>query len=134
MQSGDSSTPRLTPCLVESVIFSGSRLDGNPIHLQNAKKTIADPDFHEHEQRWTEMCEEVSFSSALRYLRTRMFIDKDMMVVMDESQLHQLALALYRYRSGDIDESIHDREFMNSIFNWNEAVMDDLSISPVLPE
>ena len=131
MQSSGLSSPQLTPCLIESVVYSSGRLDGNPVNLHNARRIIADPDFHEHEQRWMEMCEEVSFSSALRYLRTRMFIDKDMVVIIDESQLHQLALALYRYRSGDVDESILDREFMNSIFHWSEAVMDDLSISPV---
>ena len=131
-----SSTHLLTPCLVESVIFSGSLLGENasPSHQQN--KIIADMDFDEHEQRWIEMSQEVSFSSALRYLRTRMFIDKNMKVIIDESQVHQLALALYRYRSGDIDETKNDREFMNVISDWNElnqTVM-DLSISPVLPE
>lgn len=130
IQSCNAFETPLTPCLVESVIFSGNYPDGklieNPIHSQNTSRKIADPEFHEHEQRWTEMCEEVTFSSALVYLRTRMFIDKDMKVITDETQLHHLALALYRYRSGDIDESIHDREFMNGIFHWNEADMGDL--------
>jgi hypothetical protein len=128
----------LTPCLLESIIFSesGDRLDSNPgaLHNIHRKQAIVDLAFHEHEQRWIEMCEEVSFPSALRYLRTRMFIDKNMMVIVDESQVHQLALALYRYRSGDIVESIQDKEFVNNNFDWNETVMDDLSISPVLPE
>ncbi len=126
----------LTPCLVESVFFSESDglLDSNPDTLHNIHRARVDSSFNEHEQMWEEMSEEVSFSSALRYLRTRMFLDKNMMVIIDESKLHQLALALYRYRSGDIDESIQDREFINNNFNWNETVMDDLSISPVLPE
>ena len=90
--------------------------------------------FHEHEKRWAEMCEDsdVSFSSALRYLRVRMFVDRNMLVIVDESQLRQLALALYRYRSGDIDESIQDKEFISNMFDWGENLVFDPSVSGVL--
>ena len=98
------------------------------------KCKITDIDFHEHEQKWTEMCEEsdVSFSSALRYLRIRMFVDKNMLVIIDESQLRQFALALYRYRSGDIDESIQDKEFISNMFDWGENIDFDPSVSGIL--
>jgi hypothetical protein len=102
--------------------------------LQTQKCEITDMNFHEHEKRWAEMCEDsdVSFSSALRYLRVRMFVDRNMLVIVDESQLRQLALALYRYRSGDIDESIQDKEFISNMFDWGENLVFDPSVSGVL--
>lgn len=102
--------------------------------LQTQKSEITDMNFHEHEKRWAEMCEDsdVSFSSALRYLRVRMFVDRNMLVIVDESQLRQLALALYRYRSGDIDESIQDKEFISNMFDWGENLVFDPSVSGVL--
>jgi hypothetical protein len=63
-----------------------------------------------------------------------MFVDKDMAVDLDESYLRHFALALYRYRSGNIDLSNQDREFINSVFGWDGSVLDELSISPVIPE
>jgi hypothetical protein len=128
----DSSTASLIPCLVESLVISdvtGESGDNNPKLSQTKVRAFTDAEFNDHEQRWMEMCEEASFSSALRYLRTRMFLDRDMTVIVDETKVRQLALALYRYRSGDIDESIQDKDFMSSLFDWEES-----PIFSVLPE
>jgi hypothetical protein len=129
-----SSTPSLLPCLIESLQISDESIGRNPGNSHIKERKIADLEFYDHEKRWAEMCEEISFSSALRYLRTRMFVDKDMAVDLDESYLRHFALALYRYRSGNIDLSNQDREFINSVFGWDGSVLDELSISPVIPE
>jgi hypothetical protein len=128
MQSSNSS---LTPCLIESLRISEDGTGKNPyLPLKNERKPV-DVEFHDHEMRWTEMSEEISFLSALRYLRIRMFIDRDMAVILDESYLHHFALALYRYRSGDVDESSTDKQFMNRHFYWDETAIDSSSISSV---
>jgi hypothetical protein len=129
-----SSTASLIPCLIESLQFPDESIGRNPANVHIKERKIADLEFYDHEKKWAAMCEEISFSSALRYLRTRMFVDKDMAVVLDESYLRHFALALYRYRSGDIDQSNQDREFTSSVFEWDGTVFDELSISPVIPE
>lgn len=76
-------------------------------------KRIADAAIHEHCALWEDTTYSVSVAGALFYLRERMFIHRNMMVISDERRLRQLALALYRYRAQDIRLSHEDDEFLN---------------------
>ena len=70
--------------------------------IQTKGKRIADSYVHGLSVQYKDECPDCSPGSALDYLRTRMFVQKDMAVILDERRLRQLALALYRYRSCDI--------------------------------
>jgi len=75
-------------------------------------KRVSDVTMHGHSVLYLEMfSSNHSFSTCLLYLRTRMFKLKDMMVIQDERRVHQLAMALYRYVTGDCEESGQDREY-----------------------
>jgi hypothetical protein len=76
-------------------------------------KRVVDSVLHEHDVLWQETDLPVSVSGALRYLRERMFQKKDMMVIMDDRRVRQLALALYRYRTSNCDQSMEDDEWLN---------------------
>lgn len=76
-------------------------------------KKVADAVLHQHQVLWEETEHPVTVAGALAYLRTRMFIKKDMMVILDGRRVNQLALALYRFRSGDIRLSQEDDEWLN---------------------
>lgn len=75
-------------------------------------KKPSDQVIHSHEVAWTETSHPVTVAGALYYLRERMFQLKDMQVIQDERRVRQLALALYRYRSGNCDPSQEDDEWL----------------------
>lgn len=59
-----------------------------------------------HEERWTKFSpDDASFSSAVRYFRTRMFKDRDLEPIQDMRKFNQLAhtLTLYRNQYCDVD-------------------------------
>lgn len=78
-----------------------------------AGKKVADSLLHDHCVAWEDTTHAVSVAGALFYFRERMFVKRDMAVVMDERRLRQMALALYRYRAQDITLSHEDEEFLN---------------------
>lgn len=75
-------------------------------------KRIADTVVHDHCLSWEATVHPLSLEGSLRYLRERMFIKRDMMVIQDERRVRQMALALYRYRSGNIEKSAEDDEWL----------------------
>lgn len=83
------------------------------LFLELKGKRIVDSVLHNHQISWEETDFPVSVGGALDYLRDRMFVKKDMMVILDERRLRQLALALYRYRASDISRSQEDDEWLN---------------------
>ena len=78
-----------------------------------AGKRIADSVIHDHCMSWENTTHSVSVAGAIFYLRERMFVLRDMAVIIDDRRVRQLALALYRYRSQDITLSNEDEEFLN---------------------
>lgn len=80
------------------------------IALQGQK--IVDSCLHNHLLAWEETTLPVSLRGALDYLRGRMFIKKDMIVIQDERRVRQLALSLYRFRSGDISTTPDEDEWI----------------------
>lgn len=81
--------------------------------LESKGKKVCDTYMHEHCLLWSETDLPVSVSGALRYLRERMYKEKNLMVIQDERRVRQLALAIYRYRSGNCDQSMEDDEWLN---------------------
>lgn len=81
--------------------------------IESKGKRVSDTYMHEHCLLWSETDLPVSVSGALRYLRERMFQEKNLMVIQDERRVRQLALAIYRYRSGNCDQSMEDDEWLN---------------------
>jgi len=81
--------------------------------VESKGKRVCDAYMHEHCLLWSETDLPVSVSGALRYLRERMFKEKTMMVIQDERRVRQLALAIYRYRTGDCAQSAEDDEWLN---------------------
>lgn len=59
----------------------------------------ADQHIAEHERRWIEHSEDPSYESAIHYLRHRMHVLRDMIVIQDSRRLCQLALALHHHRT-----------------------------------
>jgi len=76
-------------------------------------KRVVDSVLHEHNVLWSETDLPVSVGGALRYFRERMFQKKDMMVILDDRRVRQLALALYRYRTSNCDQTMEDDEWLN---------------------
>lgn len=83
--------------------------------VESKGKRVSDTYMHEHCLLWSETDLPVSVSGALRYLRERMFKEKNMMVIQDERRVRQLALSLYRYRSSDCSQSMEDDEWLNRV-------------------
>jgi len=88
-------------------------IEQQQLFMELKGKRPSDCVLHEHEALWSETDLPVSVSGALRYLRERMFQKKDMMVILDDRRVRQLALALYRYRSGNIENTMEDDEWLN---------------------
>lgn len=83
--------------------------------VESKGKRVSDTYIHEHCLLWSETQLPLSVSGALRYLRERMFVERSMMVIQDERRVRQLALALYRYRSKDPDQSPEDEAWLDRV-------------------
>lgn len=88
-------------------------LEQQELYKALAGKRVADSVIHDHSMAWESTSHPVSVAGAIFYLRERMFVLRDMAVIVDERRVRQLALALYRYRSQDITLSHEDEEFLN---------------------
>lgn len=77
------------------------------------KETISDLFFGVHEVHYKEYLDEQtwvsSIETALRYFQNRMFVKKDMRVIMDQRRLFQMSIALHRYASEDDSISAEQR-------------------------
>lgn len=59
----------------------------------------ADKHMAEHKRRWIEHSIDGSYESAVKYLKHRMYVLEDMIIIQDKRRLTQLAFALYEYRN-----------------------------------
>lgn len=67
----------------------------------------------DHEQRWiNRFPEDSSYESAIRYLKERMFVLRDMEPISDPTKLRQTAFTLYGYRNKSIEpvEDFYDMQ------------------------
>lgn len=81
--------------------------------VESKGKKVCDTYVYEHCVLWEATDLPVSVSGALRYLRERMFKEKTMMVMLDERRIRQLAIAIFRYRTGNCDQTMEDDEWLN---------------------
>lgn len=76
----------------------------------------------EHKRRWTEQCPtDSSYECAIQYLKQRMYVLEDMIIITDKRRLNQLAYSLYEYRNQIITTDVEDRNYAarmtgNSVF------------------
>lgn len=87
-------------------------------YLQTHCRTGGPVDKHmaEHKRRWIEFSADGSYESAIKYLKTRMYVLEDMVIIQDKRRLTQLAYALYEYRNQIVD--------MNAEENAHKGRMD----------
>jgi len=64
-----------------------------------------------HCDAWVTSGDPPTLQGALYYLRSRMFFNQDLQIIMDERRLRQLALAIYRYRTKNAEPSMEDDEW-----------------------
>lgn len=64
---------------------------------------VADKYMAEHERQWILYSDDTSYFGAVKYLKHRMNVKRDMMVIQDNRRLCQLAYALYEFRN-QVDE------------------------------
>lgn len=70
---------------------------------------VADKYMAEHERQWIEQYpDDSSYECAIKYLKTRMYVERDMMVIQDKRRLCQLAFALYEYRNHITDVNVEE--------------------------
>lgn len=85
-------------------------------HLIETKgKRVVDTFMHDHCMRWSETSYPVRVSGALAYFRDRMYITKDMIAIHDDRRVKQMALSLFRYRTGNISQSMEDDEWLSRV-------------------
>lgn len=77
-----------------------------------AKRHAGDPGMLEHLERWKTFTEDSTKESALRYFKTRMYIERDMMIITDKKRLVDKALALYEFRNGIVEPSASEKRRM----------------------
>lgn len=83
-------------------------------YLQTHTRTSGPVDKHmaEHKRRWTEMCPtDSSYECAIQYLKHRMYILEDMVIICDKRRLNQLAYTLYEYRNQITTTDVEDRNY-----------------------
>ena len=62
-------------------------------------------DHEEHKRRWIDRFpDDSSYESAIQYLKHRMYVLEDMIIIQDKRRLNQLAYSLYEYRNQIIDD------------------------------
>lgn len=80
-------------------------------YLQTHTRASGPADKHmaEHKRRWIERFDDPSYESAIQYLKHRMYVLEDMMIIQDKRRLCQLAYSLYEYRNAIIDANVEER-------------------------
>lgn len=63
----------------------------------------SDKHMAEHKRRWIEYAIDSSYESAVKYLKYRMYVLEDMVIIQDKRRLTQMAYALYEYRNQIIE-------------------------------
>lgn len=86
--------------------------------LQTHRRTGGPVDKHmaEHKRRWIEFSGDGSYESAIKYLKTRMYVLEDMIIIQDKRRLTQMAYALFEYRNQIVE--------MNAEENSHKGRMD----------
>jgi len=83
-------------------------------YLQAHSRASGPVDQHmaEHKRRWTASYpDDSSYESAIQYLKRRMYVEEDMMIIQDKRRLTQLAYALYEYRNKIIEANVEERNY-----------------------
>lgn len=83
-------------------------------YLQTHTRSNGPADKHmaEHKRRWIDRFpDDGSYECAIQYLKHRMYVLEDMMIIQDKRRLNQLAYSLYEYRNQIISADVEDRNY-----------------------
>jgi hypothetical protein len=70
----------------------------------------ADKHMAEHKRRWIERYpDDSSYESAIQYVKERMYVLEDMIIIQDKRRLTQMCYALYEYRNAIIEANVEER-------------------------
>lgn len=76
----------------------------------------------EHKRRWIEFSADGSYESAIKYLKTRMYVLEDMVIIQDKRRLCQLAYALHEYRNQLVEPNAEELSHCSKMVGWNFSV------------
>lgn len=80
-------------------------------YLQNHTRSSgpADKYMAEHKRQWIDRFpDDTSYESAIQYLKHRMYVLEDMIIIQDKRRLCQLAYSLYEYRNQITDACVEE--------------------------
>lgn len=73
----------------------------------------------EHKRRWIESTADSTYDSAVKYLKHRMYVLEDMMIIADKRRLTQLAYVLYEYRNQITDPNAEEVSYRGRMEGFN---------------
>lgn len=82
--------------------------------LQTHTRSSGPVDKHmaEHKRRWIERFpDDSTYECAIQYLKHRMYVLEDMIIIQDKRRLNQLAYTLYEYRNQITTTDVEDRNY-----------------------
>jgi hypothetical protein len=85
-------------------------------YLQTHTRSSGPVDKHmaEHKRQWIDRFpDDSSYECAIQYLKYRMYVLEDMMIIQDKRRLNQLAYSLYEYRNQILLPDAEDRNYAN---------------------
>lgn len=82
------------------------------LQVRSASGGPADKHMAEHKRRWIERFpDDSSYECAIQYIKHRMYVLEDMMIIQDKRRLNQLCYALYEYRNQVVTTDVEDRNY-----------------------